>query len=228
MFLALLWVELIPQVANSKTKPQSLCMSHSAGASPKVELFPAGSGACQDPLGVWLVGLSSGVVRCPPLVVLVWGPLRWYSGTGCQTLCVTSLGLHVWSYHTIHFLWLHLLGLSVHGRGQARGRSITGLSSIRPASLCQLYCLLLRLLGLPQSFRRKTVEWAPTGHDPQTLLQGMSSQDRVTRVKRMGLVGLLLGVHAVRYSMSGKWPPTLEPYHSVSNSSSPWRRALQV
>ena len=60
------------------------------------ELFPAKYGVCWSlPLAVsfmWLVGLSSGVVQSPPLVMLVWGPLGLGSIAGrLQMLCVTSL-----------------------------------------------------------------------------------------------------------------------------------------
>lgn len=56
----------------------------------------------------------------PTLVVLVLGTLGQGSSTGqCQILCAASLGLSVWSYHAVHYLWLCLLGLGVPWRVQS-------------------------------------------------------------------------------------------------------------
>ena len=93
------------------------------GMTPET-LFSAGSGACQKPPldvpCIWLVGSSSGVVWSPPLVVLVLVQLGRCSDTvQCQMYHVTGLGLPVWSFHAICYLWLHLLGLGVLGRGQS-------------------------------------------------------------------------------------------------------------
>lgn len=84
------------------------------------ELFPAGYGVCWSlSLAVsfmWLIGLSSGVIQSPPLVVLALGPLGLGSSAGrLKMLCITVLGLPVWSYHVILCLWPRLLGLGVCG-----------------------------------------------------------------------------------------------------------------
>ena len=123
ILLAHSWVELILRLTDYKYRLQLPCMSCCAGSAPEKKFFPGRSGACWNPpLGVplvWLVGLISGVVWSPTLVVLVLAPLRRVFGAGqCQTLCVTGLGLPVWSYHAFHPLWLCLLGLGVYGRGQ--------------------------------------------------------------------------------------------------------------
>ena len=88
------------------------------------EVLPSRSGAFQNiPLGVpyvWKVSLIFSVVWSPPLLMLVLGLLGWCSDTGhCQTLCITGLEMPVCSYHSVHYLCLHLLDLSVHGRGQS-------------------------------------------------------------------------------------------------------------
>lgn len=63
MIQACSWVELTLRLADYKDKVLSQCMSR---PPPKMELFPLGSGVCQNPplhvLLVWLVGLSSGMI----------------------------------------------------------------------------------------------------------------------------------------------------------------------
>lgn len=89
----------------------------------EAELLSAGSGACWTPTLVvpleWLVGLSSGVMWTPLLVVLLPGQPGQGSGTHWHQTCVTRLGLPFWGYPAIHCLWLNLLILGGHGRGQS-------------------------------------------------------------------------------------------------------------
>lgn len=94
------------------------CAETLQGLSPEAKLFPAGSGACQNPpLSeplLWLVGSNSGIVWSPPLVVLALVPLKW--GSHCRSQPATVYDRPwVTCLQLPHCLWLTLLSLTVWG-----------------------------------------------------------------------------------------------------------------
>lgn len=136
---------------------------------------------------------SRGWLPGPPFVCAIcvasWFELwcGWKPTTGCvgqnssrgrcQMLCVTSLGLPIWSHHTIHSLWLCLLGLGCVWearlcfridllKSELRQMKIPGF--LRSTTSYQL--LPLRLPGLPRVSCRKIAEWATLARptDPYT------------------------------------------------------------
>lgn len=147
------------------------------GTVPGKMFFPAGSGAFHNiHLGmpyVWMGSLSFCVFWSPPLLVLVRGPLGWCSDTGhCQTLCIIDLEMPVCSYHTVHYLCLHLLELSIPGGSNLckRGSFFLLRAGNRFVKWPQVPEIYLHLSAtLPPSevswsssrpFQGETVEWA--------------------------------------------------------------------
>ena len=117
-----------------------------------------------------------------------------------MTSCIElwcGLWLPVCMYHAIHYLWLHLLDIDVHGRGQyvhkggflhlrAGGRSVT---SPRLPDIClHLSATLPPTEITSTAFQRNNVGWAVAGCNPQTLPQVICSLGQVTWFSKMWLV----------------------------------------
>lgn len=189
---------------------------------------------------LWLVGLSSIVVWSPSLVVLFLGPI-WQDSSAVwyQMLYVNGFGLPIYWYHAIHCFgdWVCVGGsscaqgliLCILELGQVNKSSKAPCSlppNVSPSATPEIVWTSSR------AFWRKTIEWSQAGCRLQTVPQGTSLIEWVTKVGRMGLVEPLLGGSVVKHWMGRKCSPlqshTTQFFSSISNSSSLRRSTLQV